>query len=104
MKRYTIGRERDNDIVITDPSVSRRHAELVDSGGGSYRLVDLASSNGTWSMGDDGWARVTTAELDADALVRIGDHFTSVTALLTAAGAPPPPSRAPRDEDTKAGR
>ncbi len=102
MKRYSIGRDESNDIVLSDPSVSRQHAEIVDTGAGTYKLVDSGSSNGTWTMSDDGWKRVTTAELDADALVRIGDHFTSITALLTAAGAPPP--RKPLDEETKPGR
>lgn len=102
MKRYSIGRDESNDIVLSDPSVSRQHAEIVDPGDGAYQLVDSGSRNGTWSMGDDGWKRVTTAELEADALVRIGDHFTSITALLTAAGAPP--VRKPRDDDTKTGR
>jgi pSer/pThr/pTyr-binding forkhead associated (FHA) protein len=103
MKRYSIGRDETNDVVLSDPSVSRRHAELVDTGDGTYKLVDSGSSNGTWSMNDDGWSRVTTAEVDADALVKIGDHFTSVTALLTAAGAPPTNRRSLEDE-TKPGR
>ena len=102
MKRYSIGRDENNDVVLADPSVSRQHAEIIDTGNGTYKLVDSGSSNGTWSMGDNGWARVTTAELEADALVRIGDHFTSITALLSAAGAPPP-RKAP-DEETKPGR
>jgi pSer/pThr/pTyr-binding forkhead associated (FHA) protein len=103
MKRYTIGRDENNDIVLSDPSVSRQHAEIVDTGDGTYKLVDSGSSNGTWWMDDDGWKRVTTAELEADTLVRIGDHLTSITALLTAAGAPPVPRR-PIDEYTKPGR
>jgi len=42
----TLGRSRDCDIAIDDPSVSRRHAELHREDGG-FTLVDLGSTNGT---------------------------------------------------------
>ena len=44
--RLVIGRAPTSDVVIADPSVSRRHAELSATGGGvSFR--DLESANGT---------------------------------------------------------
>jgi predicted component of type VI protein secretion system len=43
---FTIGRSPDNSIVISDPSVSGRHAQLELSGE-SCRLKDLGSTNGT---------------------------------------------------------
>lgn len=89
MQRYSIGRDEGNDVIINDSSVSRRHADLIDVGGGVYRLVDSGSSNGTWCLGDAGWQQVTSAELDADALIRIGNHDTNVSALLTAVGVTP---------------
>lgn len=42
----TIGRSPDNTIVIGDPSVSSRHAQL-QLVGETYRLKDLGSTNGT---------------------------------------------------------
>jgi Protein of unknown function (DUF3662)/FHA domain len=42
----TLGRARECDIVVDDPSVSRRHAELR-RGPGGFTLVDLSSTNGT---------------------------------------------------------
>src|SRR5438477_7618429 len=42
----TIGRAPDNMIVVDDPSVSGRHAQLELSGD-IYRLKDLDSTNGT---------------------------------------------------------
>jgi pSer/pThr/pTyr-binding forkhead associated (FHA) protein len=42
----TIGRAPDNMIMIDDPSVSSRHAQL-DLTGETYRLKDLDSTNGT---------------------------------------------------------
>ncbi|HZU07444.1 MAG TPA: anti-sigma factor antagonist [Chloroflexota bacterium] len=41
-----IGRRSDSDILIDDPSVSRRHAQILYRDG-RYYLVDLGSSNGT---------------------------------------------------------
>lgn len=42
----TVGRKPENDLVIADPSVSGRHAELVVDEGGVL-LRDLGSTNGT---------------------------------------------------------
>ena len=44
--RMTIGRDTSNDVVLTDPNVSRFHAEVV-AGDGSVEVVDLGSRNGT---------------------------------------------------------
>jgi hypothetical protein len=41
-----IGRLSTNDVVLADPNVSRRHAELRKEGG-RWTLVDLGSTNGT---------------------------------------------------------
>ncbi len=46
-----IGRAEDNDIVLSDLSVSRHHAELRNTGDGRYAIVDLDSSNGTFLNG-----------------------------------------------------
>lgn len=43
----TIGRQHDNDVVIDDASVSRRHASIIDTGSG-YMVRDLVSTNGTF--------------------------------------------------------
>jgi len=40
-----IGRSRDCDVVVTDETVSRRHAEVLPSGG-SWIVKDLGSTNG----------------------------------------------------------
>jgi pSer/pThr/pTyr-binding forkhead associated (FHA) protein len=43
----TIGRDINNEIVINDSEISRRHCRLVMSGEG-YLVEDLGSTNGTW--------------------------------------------------------
>lgn len=43
----TIGRSRDNDIVLDNPGVSSRHA-VVETRGNTHMLVDKGSTNGTF--------------------------------------------------------
>jgi hypothetical protein len=47
---YMIGREAGNEIVIEDPQVSRRHAQLTRQGH-SYLIEDVGSTNGTYVNG-----------------------------------------------------
>ena len=48
----TVGRHHSSDVVIDDPSVSRRHAEITYSGDG-YFVSDLGSKNGTFVNQDN---------------------------------------------------
>lgn len=45
-----IGRSTEADVLVMDPEVSRRHAQL-EADGGSVFLTDLHSSNGTFLNG-----------------------------------------------------
>jgi pSer/pThr/pTyr-binding forkhead associated (FHA) protein len=49
--RVNIGRSPDNDIVLTDPKVSRSHAVILRTGENTYRVMDLGSPNGIWVNG-----------------------------------------------------
>ncbi len=62
-----IGRAPDNDIVVSDLSVSRYHAELRLAGV-TYQIVDLGSHNGTFVNGQ----RVSAAPLAEGDIVGIG--------------------------------
>ena len=46
----TIGTQTSCDVVVADPYVSRRHCQIVSSGG-TLALVDLASTNSTFAGG-----------------------------------------------------
>jgi hypothetical protein len=46
-----IGRAKDNDIILTDPSVSKQHAQLVIHAADDVGIVDLGSTNGTMVNG-----------------------------------------------------
>jgi len=41
-----LGRSRECDCVLSDPNVSRRHAELRRGSTGDWQIVDLGSTNG----------------------------------------------------------
>ena len=49
--RYTIGRSKDNDLQLSDNSVSRHHAVLYCHTNNSWLLEDLSSKNGTFVDG-----------------------------------------------------
>ncbi|MEU2158481.1 FHA domain-containing protein [Streptomyces sp. NPDC019396] len=66
-----IGRSPDNDLLIDDLIVSRRHAELRALPDGSYEIADLGSHNGTYLNGQ----RITRAAVTAADIVGIG-HST----------------------------
>jgi pSer/pThr/pTyr-binding forkhead associated (FHA) protein len=66
---YVIGREG-SDVVLDDPKVSRKHAEVGLYGPGAYVVRDLASTNGTQLNGRRVADRAKLAHWD---LIRVGD-------------------------------
>jgi pSer/pThr/pTyr-binding forkhead associated (FHA) protein len=63
----TVGRAPDNMVVIDDPSVSSRHAQ-VELTGETYRIKDLGSTNGTRVNGTP----ITETSLRFDDRIRFG--------------------------------
>ena len=66
----TVGRGRDNDIVLPSDCVSRRHARLEQRAGNLF-VVDLASTNGTF-INDDGHS-VRERQIQRGDRLKIGD-------------------------------
>lgn len=66
----TVGRGRDNDIILPSDCVSRRHARL-EQRGGSLFVVDLDSTNGTF-VNDDANS-IRECELQRGDRLKIGD-------------------------------
>ena len=62
-----LGRSRECEVVIADPNVSRRHAELRQDGG-RWVIADLGSTNGVKVNG----RRVDRAELDPGDRITLG--------------------------------
>jgi transcriptional regulator with GAF, ATPase, and Fis domain len=66
--RLTIGSAADNDLVLSDDTVSRHHCELVRAPDGLH-VRDLDSTNGT--MIDK--TRIVEAIVDAGSVLKVGD-------------------------------
>jgi len=66
-RRVVIGRSKECDIQLSDPNVSRRHAELRQEGS-AYWLVDLDSTNGSAVNGH----RAARAKLESGDTITVG--------------------------------
>jgi predicted component of type VI protein secretion system len=66
-ERVLLGRDPAADVVLNDPSVSRRHA-VIERRGAFWVVLDQQSANGTWV--DD--RRVTEAPLQGGQRLRLG--------------------------------
>src|SRR5258705_4810682 len=82
-KRFSIGRTDENDLVLDDSSLSRRHA-LIENYDGVYNLSDCGSSNGTLINGRTVTSATVLSDWDVltfggvgDILVRIKDDAQS---------------------------
>jgi predicted component of type VI protein secretion system len=82
----TIGRGRDNTIIINHPSVSTRHAQLQRDGE-IYRLKDFNSTNGTRVNG----IPVTESILRAGDLIQFGAAEARYESPDVATSRPSPP-------------
>jgi hypothetical protein len=69
----TLGRSRQNEVVLDDPNVSRRHAEIRPRGG-SWVLTDLGSTNGSSLNG---------RRIDNPEVLKPGDQIEVGTSTLT---------------------
>jgi hypothetical protein len=81
----TIGRRKDNDIVIDNLAVSGHHAK-VDAVGDGYVLVDLQSKNGSFVNEQ----LVTTHWLKHGDVISIGKHLLEFTTGGAAVAGEPP--------------
>jgi len=84
MSKIRIGRSDTNDIVLDDTSVSRKHAEIEDLGGGAWRLTDIGSSAGTFVKEAGKWTQISTADIDSDTEVRFGEAEFHLSAIVNA--------------------
>lgn len=86
MKAWTIGRSRTADIVIgpDQNSVSREHAELVETDEGRFYLTDCDSRFGTYIQEPGGnWKRFRQSYVQKRDHIRLGEFEVTVAELLT---------------------
>ena len=82
----TAGRSESNDIAIEHPTVSRRHIELRVNDDGSFDVIDLGASAGTFVFHNGKWTRFGHATVASDERLRLGSYETTAGALFDMAG------------------
>ncbi len=92
----SIGRAADNDVVLTDPGVSRYHAYIRVRGQEAW-LYDRGSANGVWLRGQRIQGPVLLQPGDA---IRVGDVVLRMAYLPPEEPVAPPPMDAGLDEAT----
>ena len=100
-RKLVVGRAVTSDVPIYDPTISRRHAEVVLTESG-VRVTDLGSSNGTFLNG----AKITEAEAGANDVVTFGKvafRVKEVTAPLPRPHVVAPPDFASPKPGSKGG-
>lgn len=95
---WEIGREDSCEIMLEEPSVSARHAQLIHQGG-RWRLVNLVSANGIFVNGEK---RLTAYLADGDQ-IRLGKATLVFHNAKGAAAVPPASSATSAGGDSRSG-
>ena len=77
-RTLTVGRHRENDIVLRDSSVSRHHSCFTKKGK-KLVVIDKGSKNGTIVNG----LRVESVRLEDGDVIRIGDNLVIVVSVVS---------------------
>ncbi len=85
---YRIGRDKNCEVVLSDRSVSRQHAELVVSKSGKFYLTDCKSHNGTFVGRGGKWVPVVQDFVEPDEVLLIGRHQSTAAQLMASARSP----------------
>jgi predicted component of type VI protein secretion system len=103
MIELLIGRDQDCDVVIDDPSVSRKHAKLIVTNGDVHVISDFGSKHGTFVKENGSWKRVSSAEVKMHDRVKLGLQTWSISDLLNASTASKPPKHGPMERNPETG-
>ena len=107
IRTLLVGRDAGCDVWLDDPSVSRRHAEVVRLPDGLLHVTDRATMNGTFVLDGDGWRAIRQAFLEPAGRIRFGELELSAGRLAAlcppagggaAGGGAGRPAQADRDE------
>jgi pSer/pThr/pTyr-binding forkhead associated (FHA) protein len=72
-RKIRIGRDAACDLVLSDRSVSRKHAELLIDSTGAMEIVDLDSSSGTYLVRAGKEDSISRAKLKPGDVLRFGE-------------------------------
>jgi pSer/pThr/pTyr-binding forkhead associated (FHA) protein len=72
-RKIRIGRDAACDLVLSDRSVSRKHADLLIDSTGTMELLDLDSSSGTYLVRGGKEDSISRAKLKAGDVIRFGE-------------------------------
>ena len=98
---YLVGRDPRCECRVDDPSVSRRHAEVVAAPDGRFYVTDRASTGGTFVLRGGEWTRIRQAWVGPADRIRFGGREMAAADLAAgsgrgaAPGPPPPPDPDP---------
>ena len=84
MRRFSIGRDEDCDVVVEGKSVSRRHAFVTLRPDKTIHFEDAGSTNGSYLVEGDGLVRIKTTYLRPEAWIQLGKERVSLAQILQA--------------------
>ena len=82
MKTWTLGRDKDSDLVIDGATVSRKHAELTITRDGKYYLIDCMSTSGTFVAGKKQWEQISQSFVDITDTLLLGRQQMSMSEIV----------------------
>jgi len=85
MKTYTLGRADNQNIIINEPTISRKHLELIVTKSDKYYVTDCRSSHGTRIAKNGKWEEVLQEFVTAADTLLVGRYKISVEAILAMA-------------------
>jgi hypothetical protein len=82
LRTYIVGRSPYADIVIADPTVAERHAEIVEAADGRLFIADCASGAGTWRLEGTAWEPVRQRFVAREDVLLLGQYRCTLAELL----------------------
>ena len=93
MRAWVIGRSADCDVAVNDPTVSRRHVEVVCLPDGYIHVTDRSTTNGTFVLEASGWRQARQEFVGPAVGIRLGNYETTAAEIgaQCIGGVPPTP-------------
>ncbi|PKM04923.1 MAG: hypothetical protein CVV16_03305 [Gammaproteobacteria bacterium HGW-Gammaproteobacteria-6] len=80
---FVVGRSPDADLVLSDPSISRRQIEITLTSDHRYFVTDCLSSSGTRVQRSGNWQTLTQDFVEPNELLSMGNTQYLLSDLLT---------------------